>query len=48
MARRSNWRRLAVPAGQLFPADLQDVPMDYDSYTKAGVAMGSGALADLQ
>lgn len=28
----------------IIPADLQDVPMDYDSYTNAGVAMGSGAL----
>ena len=31
-------------SGSIIPADLQDVPMDYDSYTKAGVAMGSGAL----
>jgi NADP-reducing hydrogenase subunit HndC len=31
-------------SGSIIPANLQDVPMDYDSYTKAGVAMGSGAL----
>jgi NADP-reducing hydrogenase subunit HndC len=31
-------------SGSIIPADLQDVPMDYDSYAKAGVAMGSGAL----
>jgi NADP-reducing hydrogenase subunit HndC len=31
-------------SGSIIPADLQDVPMDYDSYSKAGVAMGSGAL----
>ena len=31
-------------SGSIIPAGLQDVPMDYDSYTKAGVAMGSGAL----
>lgn len=31
-------------SGSIIPADLQDVPMDYDSYTNAGVAMGSGAL----
>lgn len=31
-------------SGSIIPADLQDVPMDYDSYMKAGVAMGSGAL----
>ena len=31
-------------SGSIIPAVLQDVPMDYDSYTKAGVAMGSGAL----
>jgi NADP-reducing hydrogenase subunit HndC len=31
-------------SGSIIPADLQDIPMDYDSYTKAGVAMGSGAL----
>lgn len=31
-------------SGSIIPADLQDIPMDYDSYGKAGVAMGSGAL----
>jgi NADP-reducing hydrogenase subunit HndC len=31
-------------SGSIIPADLQDIPMDYDSYAKAGVAMGSGAL----
>lgn len=31
-------------SGSIIPADLQDVPMDYDSYSKQGVAMGSGAL----
>lgn len=31
-------------SGSIIPAELQDVPMDYDSYSKAGVAMGSGAL----
>ena len=31
-------------SGSIIPADLQDVPMDYDSYTNTGVAMGSGAL----
>ena len=31
-------------SGSIIPADLQDTPMDYDSYSKAGVAMGSGAL----
>jgi len=31
-------------SGSIIPADLQDTPMDYDSYVKAGVAMGSGAL----
>lgn len=31
-------------SGSIIPASLQDTPMDYDSYTKAGVAMGSGAL----
>src|SRR4030042_6014878 len=31
-------------SGSIIPANLQDVPMDYDSYIKAGVAMGSGAL----
>jgi NADP-reducing hydrogenase subunit HndC len=31
-------------SGSIIPANLQDIPMDYDSYAKAGVAMGSGAL----
>jgi NADP-reducing hydrogenase subunit HndC len=31
-------------SGSIIPAKLQDVPMDYDSYTNAGVTMGSGAL----
>jgi len=31
-------------SGSIIPADLQDVPMDYDSFANAGVAMGSGAL----
>ncbi len=31
-------------SGSIIPADLQDVPMDYDSFAKEGVAMGSGAL----
>lgn len=31
-------------SGSIIPAELQDTPMDYESYSKAGVAMGSGAL----
>lgn len=31
-------------SGSIIPASLQDTPMDFDSYSKAGVAMGSGAL----
>jgi NADP-reducing hydrogenase subunit HndC len=31
-------------SGSVFPASLQDTPMDYDSLAKAGVALGSGAL----
>jgi NADP-reducing hydrogenase subunit HndC len=31
-------------SGSIIPAELQDVPMDYDSFANAGVAMGSGAL----
>ena len=31
-------------SGSIIPADLQNVPMDFDSFTKAGVSMGSGAL----
>ena len=31
-------------SGSVIPASLQDTPMDYDSFNKAGVALGSGAL----
>ena len=31
-------------SGSIIPAVLQDTPMDYDSFGRAGVAMGSGAL----
>jgi len=31
-------------SGSIVPASLQDTPMDYDSFEKAGVSMGSGAL----
>ncbi len=31
-------------SGSIIPARLQDTPMDYDSFAKAGVSMGSGAL----
>jgi NADP-reducing hydrogenase subunit HndC len=31
-------------SGSIIPANLQDVPMDYDSFANAGVSMGSGAL----
>ncbi|MDK2981062.1 MAG: NADP-reducing hydrogenase subunit HndC [Chloroflexota bacterium] len=31
-------------SGSIIPAVLQDTPMDYASYAKAGVSMGSGAL----
>ncbi len=31
-------------SGSIIPASLQDTPMDYDSFRKAGVSMGSGAL----
>lgn len=31
-------------SGSVIPASLQDSPMDFDSYSKAGVSMGSGAL----
>lgn len=31
-------------SGSIVPASLQDTPMDFDSYQKAGVALGSGAL----
>jgi NADP-reducing hydrogenase subunit HndC len=31
-------------SGSIIPAALQDTPMDFDSFTKAGVSLGSGAL----
>jgi NADH:ubiquinone oxidoreductase subunit F (NADH-binding) len=31
-------------SGSIVPAILQDTPMDFDSFSKAGVALGSGAL----
>ncbi len=31
-------------SGSVVPASLQDTPMDFDSFAKAGVALGSGAL----
>jgi NADP-reducing hydrogenase subunit HndC len=31
-------------SGSIIPASLQDSPMDFDSFSKAGVALGSGAL----
>jgi len=31
-------------SGSIVPASLQDTPMDFDSFQKAGVALGSGAL----
>lgn len=31
-------------SGSLIPAALQDTPMDFESYRKAGVSLGSGAL----
>lgn len=31
-------------SGSIIPASLQDTPMDYDSFSKAGVSLGSGAL----
>ena len=31
-------------SGSIIPASLQDTPMDYDSFVKAGVSLGSGAL----
>ena len=30
-------------SGSIIPASLQDTPMDFDSYRKVGVALGSGA-----
>ncbi|MEA4908032.1 MAG: NADH-quinone oxidoreductase subunit NuoF [Chloroflexi bacterium] len=31
-------------SGSIIPASLQDTPMDFDSFMKAGVSLGSGAL----
>lgn len=31
-------------SGSIIPSSLQDTPMDFDSYKRAGVALGSGAL----
>lgn len=31
-------------SGSIIPASLQDTPMDFDSFAKFGVALGSGAL----
>lgn len=31
-------------SGSVIPASLQDTPMDFDSYARAGVSLGSGAL----
>lgn len=31
-------------SGSIIPASMQDTPMDFDSFAKAGVALGSGAL----
>ena len=31
-------------SGSLVPASLQDTPMDFESFTRAGVSLGSGAL----
>jgi len=31
-------------SGSIIPAILQDTPMDFDSFSKAGVSLGSGAL----
>ncbi|MFN2304887.1 MAG: NADH-quinone oxidoreductase subunit F, partial [Anaerolineales bacterium] len=31
-------------SGSIIPASLQDTPMDFDSYNKVGVSLGSGAL----
>ncbi|HLF73251.1 MAG TPA: NADH-quinone oxidoreductase subunit NuoF [Anaerolineales bacterium] len=31
-------------SGSVIPASLQDTPMDFESFRKAGVALGSGAL----
>lgn len=31
-------------SGSIIPSTMQDTPMDFDSFNKAGVALGSGAL----
>jgi NADP-reducing hydrogenase subunit HndC len=31
-------------SGSVIPSSLQDTPMDFESFSKAGVSMGSGAL----
>ncbi len=31
-------------SGSIIPASLQDTPMDFESFSKAGVSLGSGAL----
>lgn len=31
-------------SGSIIPSSLRDTPMDFDSYSKAGVSLGSGAL----
>lgn len=31
-------------SGSIIPSSLQDTPMDFDSFSKAGVSLGSGAL----
>jgi len=31
-------------SGSIIPASLQDTPMDFDSFSRAGVSLGSGAL----
>jgi NADP-reducing hydrogenase subunit HndC len=31
-------------SGSIIPASLQDTPMDFDSFVRAGVSLGSGAL----
>jgi NADP-reducing hydrogenase subunit HndC len=31
-------------SGSVIPASLQDTPMDFDSFSRAGVSLGSGAL----
>ncbi len=38
--------KLAQTGGQVVPSfpPLQDTPMDFDSFSKAGVSLGSGAL----